>query len=98
MESHPTLSYILIINPINDSSRCAGQFQVAADVQNHEDIDHMHDEESDTQGGDGVEGGRVIQGSGKQGAKRSGESNRRVIDDEIISPASYVAYFVCHDN
>ena len=97
MESHPTLSYRLLINTINDSSRCAGQFQVEVeDDQNPEDIDHVHDKGSDTQRGDVVEGGRGEKGSGKRGTKRDGENGLGVVDDEIISPASYVACFVCH--
>ncbi|KIM74459.1 hypothetical protein PILCRDRAFT_14367 [Piloderma croceum F 1598] len=65
-----------------------GQFQVAEDDQNCEDIDHVRDEGSNTPGSDGVEGGRGEKGSGKRGAKRNGESDHTVVEDEIISPAS----------
>jgi hypothetical protein len=50
----------------------------------------VRDEGSNTQGGNEVEGGPGKKDSGKQGAKRGGESDRTVVDDEIISSASYV--------
>jgi hypothetical protein len=71
-----------------------GQFQVAED--DHEDIDHVRDEGSNTQGGDGVEGRHGDEGGGKRGAKRNRESDYTVVDDEIISPALYVTCFVFH--
>ena len=56
----------------------------------------MRDERSNTPGGNEVEGGRGKKGSGKQGPKRGGESDRTVVDDEINSLASYVMFFVFH--
>jgi hypothetical protein len=55
----------------------------------------VRDEGSNTRGGNEVEG-EGKKGSGKQGAKRDGESDRTVVDDEIISLASYVMCFVFH--
>jgi hypothetical protein len=56
----------------------------------------VRDKRSNTPGGNEVEGERGKNGSGKQGAMRDGESDRTVVDDKIISRASYVICFVFH--
>ena len=75
----------LVINAINCSCKCTGQFRIAEDALSRQ---HMHNETSDTQSNDEIaddEPGR------KDGDRRNGESEDEEIDDEIISPTAYVA-------
>jgi hypothetical protein len=79
------LRYRLRLNIINYSYKCAGQFQVAAVDLNHDHNDDLsRDQQVDVEIND-EHGGK---GGGRQDARHD------VIDEELSSPASYVACFI----
>jgi hypothetical protein len=90
MESASKLLCLRIINAINCSRRCMGQFQVARADSKPKNYDRMHFNRRTTLSGGKVHeklGGRR---GGQHSAGPSGESDNKAIDEEIVSPASYV--------
>ena len=91
MESASEFQHILIINIIDCSRYCSGQFRVAKADENIGKSGEKGGEENDEADGEesseeGVENGK---GHSEEWDEEKGQDN----DKEIISPASYVDHF-----
>ena len=77
------------------SCKCDGQFQVAQAEQSHDRNDDMHNQGGGT--GRSGESAGVHSGTdgGERGTRSDGEGmedNDSVVDEEVVSPASYVTH------
>jgi len=92
VESLHKLIYDPIINLINCSSSCAGQFQVAETNLPYSDDGNLDNEERDIKSGDQDDQKRSGHGGGERSAAHnngdSEEDKGGIINEEIISPAA----------
>ena len=93
MESASKFQRILIINAINCSCHCAGQFQVAKADGNNDKGDEKRGEEGNEESGEERnKNGREKRRSEESNEERD-EGQEQDVIEEIISPASYVNQF-----
>jgi hypothetical protein len=85
VESPSKFLFELTIDTIAHSLRCEGHFRVEEAGVNGEDSNDLHNEGNDTQGDD------------RRSATSAGhdDGDDSIVDEEIISPSSYVMSFIC---